>query len=462
MSLIGKNVEEQIWNFLKSRGLNDYGVASMMGNMYAESGLSPNNLENTGNAKLGMTDEEYTMAVDSGAYTKEQFIYDGFGYSLPQWTWYGRKNAYYEYAKSKNKSVGDLETALEFLYKELSESYPSVLNTLKNATSVLEASNAVLLNYERPADQSVAVQNKRASYGQKYYDKYAGGVNVSVKTYSKGADVELSANFKSYEFDCHGSGCCGTTLIDDELVEYLQKIRDHFGKKIKITSGYRCPIHNKNIGSGTGSYHAKGKAADIQVEDTEPREVAKYAESIGVLGIGLYETSDDGFFVHIDTRTTKAFWYGQAQAYRSTFGGAVEAPKPVVPQGNPADKIYIVKRGDMLSKIAMDYGMTYQELAAYNGIADPNLIDVGQKIRIPNTASKVEVWEPKIGDVVMYNGNKHYVNANAAVGKYCKGGKATITAIYQLGKSKHPYHLVNTGSGSTVHGWVDAGSFTKA
>ena len=462
MSLIGKNVEEQIWNFLKSKGLNDYGVASLMGNMYAESGLNPKNLENTGNSRLGMTDEAYTADVDSGIYTKEQFMYDGFGYGICQWTYWSRAKALYEFAKSKNVSIGNLEMQLSFMYKELSESYPSVLNTLKNATSVLEASNAVLLNYERPADQSIAVQNKRASYGQKYYDKYAGGVNVSVKTYSKGADVKLSANFKSYEFDCHGSGCCGITLIDDELVEYLQKIRDHFGKKIKITSGYRCPTHNKNIGSGTGSYHAKGKAVDIQVEDTEPREVAKYAESIGVLGIGLYETSNDGFFVHIDTRTTKAFWYGQAQAYRSTFGGAVEVPKPVAPQGNPTDKIYVVKRGDMLSKIAMDYGMTYQELAAYNGIADPNLIDVGQKIRIPNTASKVEVWEPKIGDVVMYNGNKHYVNANAAVGKYCKGGKATITAIYQLGKSKHPYHLVNTGSGATVHGWVDAGSFTKA
>ena len=52
-----------------------------------------------------------------------------------------------------------------------------------------------------------------------------------------------------------------------------------------------------------------------------PREVAKYAESIGVLGIGLYETSADGFFTHIDTRDYKSFWYGQACAARSTFGG---------------------------------------------------------------------------------------------------------------------------------------------
>jgi hypothetical protein len=39
------------------------------------------------------------------------------------------------------------------------------------------------------------------------------------------------------------------------------------------------------------------------------------------LGIGLYETNSDGYFVHIDTRTTKSFWYGQKQAKRTTFGG---------------------------------------------------------------------------------------------------------------------------------------------
>ena len=71
-------------------------------------------------------------------------------------------------------------------------------------------------------------------------------------------------------------------------------------------------------------------------------------------------------------------------------------------------------------------------------------------------------WTPSVGDIVNFTGTKHYVNANAAVGSLCKGGKAKITNIYQLGKSKHPYHLVRiSGSGATVYGWVDAGTFTK-
>lgn len=144
---------------------------------------------------------------------------------------------------------------------------------------------------------------------------------MAVKTYSKSSNVSLSTNFKVSEFACKGGNCCSTVLIDDKLVTYLQKIRDHFGKSITITSGYRCPTHNSRVGGATGSRHSKGHAADIVVQGVAPAEVAKYAESIGILGIGLYETAKDGHFVHIDTRDYKSFWYGQAQASRSTFGG---------------------------------------------------------------------------------------------------------------------------------------------
>lgn len=144
---------------------------------------------------------------------------------------------------------------------------------------------------------------------------------MAVKIYNKTETAKLSENFKVCEFACKGKGCCSTVKIDSKLVEYLQKIRDRFGKPVTITSAYRCEKHNKAVGGVSDSYHTKGMAADIIVKDVKPAEVAKYAESIGVLGIGLYETSKDGYFVHIDTRTKKSFWYGQKEEYRSTFGG---------------------------------------------------------------------------------------------------------------------------------------------
>jgi hypothetical protein len=63
-----------------------------------------------------------------------------------------------------HKSIGDLETQLEFLCKELSENYKAVFSVLKSASSVKAASDIVLTQYERPADQSDSVKEKRTGY----------------------------------------------------------------------------------------------------------------------------------------------------------------------------------------------------------------------------------------------------------------------------------------------------------
>ena len=162
--------EKQIWDFLYVKIGNPYGVAGLMGNLYAESGLIPTNMENAYESKLGYTDATYTAAVDSGTYTK--FDSDAVGYGLAQWTYSTRKKALLAYAKQKGVSIGDLNMQLEYLYKELSESYSGVLQVLKSATSVQNASNKVLTDFERPANQSDSVKTARAKYGQNYYDKY--------------------------------------------------------------------------------------------------------------------------------------------------------------------------------------------------------------------------------------------------------------------------------------------------
>lgn len=334
-------MEKQIWDFLKAEGFNDFGVAGLMGNLLAESGLRPNNMEDQYQSKLGYNDESYTRTVDNGTYTN--FIKDAVGYGLAQWTYWTRKQNLLNFARQNNKSIGDLDMQLSFLVKELKESFTnSVYNVLKNATSVLEASNAVLLNFERPANMGASVQATRARYGQTYYDRYASGAS-SNKTevkgmieFKKGNSAQIAKNFQYKEFDCHGSGCCSTTIIDEKLVAYVQQIRDHFGKPVTITSPYRCEVHNRRVGGATKSYHMQGRAADIVVQGVSSREVAKYAESIGILGIGLYETSADGYFTHIDTRTTKSFWYGQNEAPRTTFGGT-PANTTTTPNTTPAE-----------------------------------------------------------------------------------------------------------------------------
>ena len=161
---------EYVWKFLKTKGLNDYATAGLMGNLYAESALRSCNLQNSFENSLGMTDAEYTASIDAGVYTN--FVNDKAGYGLAQWTYHSRKKKLLQFATDNKKSIGDLDMQLEFLWKELQQ-YKSVMKQLKSATSVKMASDVILHDFEAPADQSEAVENRRCSFGQKYYDKYA-------------------------------------------------------------------------------------------------------------------------------------------------------------------------------------------------------------------------------------------------------------------------------------------------
>ena len=127
---------------------------------------------------------------------------------------------------------------------------------------------------------------------------------MSIREYSMTCDStrQLSPSFRVREFACKGSD---VVLIDDELVVLLQCIREHFGKPVHITSGYRTAAHNAAVGGAKSSQHLLGRAADIQVSGASPLLVGQIAEYYlgGHGGIGVYQT-----FTHVDTRTARARW----------------------------------------------------------------------------------------------------------------------------------------------------------
>ena len=162
-----KQYAQDIWNYLVKKIGNEYGAAGMMGNIYAESRLIPNNLEDYYEITLGMTDEEYTRKVDNGKY--KDFIYDSAGYGLVQWTYYTRKGCLLKYAIDHKKSISDLNMQLDYFWKEMTQDptyYNKVLSVLKKAKSVQEASDVVVLEYERPVDHGQNELNKRAKFGK--------------------------------------------------------------------------------------------------------------------------------------------------------------------------------------------------------------------------------------------------------------------------------------------------------
>ena len=496
--------EQKIWSFLHQKIGNAYGVAGLMGNLYAESALEPQNLQNSYERSLGMNDAQYTAAVDSGKYTN--FAKDSAGYGLAQWTYHTRKAALLAYAKSLGTSIGSLDMQLQFLMKELTESYKSsVLNVLQTAKSVREASDAVLIKFERPADQSENAKLKRAAYGQAYYNKYAGSTaakkeensmsNSSLVSYTK-----LSPNHsgqRTHAIDritphCVVGQCSVETLgnifaptsrqascqygigADGRVGMYVEEknrswcsssnANDQRAVTIECASDAEAPyafkdvVYNKLIELCVDICKRNGKTKLLWLGDKTKALNYTPASNEMVLTVHRWFANKscpgDWMYSRMGDLATKV---------TAKLGGTTTPVVTPVTPSTGSEVVYTVKAGDTLSGIAAKYGTTYQKLASYNGITNPNIIHVGQKIKIPSGQASSTSWTPKVGDIVNFTGNRHYTSANASSGPSCKGGKAKITQIYQLGKSKHPYHLVAvSGGGSTVYGWVDQGSFTKA
>jgi len=109
----------------------------------------------------------------------------------------------------------------------------------------------------------------------------------------------LSEYFTRKEFECKCG--CGFDTVDCELLEVLNKIREHFGPVV-INSACRCQSHNKSVGGRLDSFHLIGRAADITVKEATPDEVytflsTQYPNHFGVI---CYNT-----FVHVDSRGSK-------------------------------------------------------------------------------------------------------------------------------------------------------------
>lgn len=136
--------------------------------------------------------------------------------------------------------------------------------------------------------------------------------NVVEYSLKKDGELKLSNNFKVREFKCKDGS--DKILIDHYLVYFLQLIRNNFKKAVNINSGYRTPTYNKKVGGASKSQHLQGAAADIHINGVTPLQIAQFAETINMQGIGLYNS-----FTHVDTRSTKSFWKGSNQIKMSTF-----------------------------------------------------------------------------------------------------------------------------------------------
>jgi hypothetical protein len=190
MSVNFNDYMPQIWNTLKAAIGNEYGVAGLMGNLYAESGCTPYACQPSRPYSTCMT---YIGKVDRHEISETGFVHHGCsstggvaqgqgGFGLAQWTYYTRKQSLYDYWLTQGGSIGDLGMQLRYLIIELQTNFSDVWNVLVNAQSVKEASDYVLHHFEKPDDQSSAVENVREGYGTDIYNQYAGTTPTPVPT----------------------------------------------------------------------------------------------------------------------------------------------------------------------------------------------------------------------------------------------------------------------------------------
>lgn len=460
MGLNGKTVEEQIYNFLIGKGLTPAGAAALMGNLYAESALKPTNLQNSYEKKLGYTDDTYTAAVDSGAYGN--FVHDSAGYGLAQWTYWSRKQALLDFVKARGASVGDLEAQLEFLIHELDTGYASVLFALKTAVAVREASDAVLQKFERPADTGLAVQIKRAGYGQAYFDKYAvspaGDTGKGTGKMKATVFIEKLENIVRNYATLYVMGCFGAPLTGANVTRYCNnhsynkqaartKMIKAAANKNPPVYGFDCVCLLKGVlwgwcGDASRTYGGAGYAVN-GVPDIGADSMIKVCKDVStdfgkiIPGEAVWLSGHIGVYVG----------GGKVVECSPAFKNCVQETACLNIGAIPGMNGRKWTKHGKLPYLEYD---TTAETPAGGGTAGAG--SAGTSGGSSDTSGALAF---AVGDVVRFTGAVHYSNANAATGPACKPGTAKVTAIAK--GAKHPYHLIKqTGGGSTVYGWVNA------
>ena len=159
--------EKTIYQTLRDGGLSPSGACAMMGNMWAESGLKSDNVQD--NCPMG--DKDYTYNVEHGIISKWQFMTDSYGYGLCQWTYSTRKAELYEFAKRIGVPISDEKMQCDFCLEELRRDYSGLLGYLSITGDLPKATERICAEFERPAVNNFSA---RINAAKAYFNKLVG------------------------------------------------------------------------------------------------------------------------------------------------------------------------------------------------------------------------------------------------------------------------------------------------
>lgn len=212
---------QTIYDHLRKSGITKAGALGLLGNWDCESNCEPNRLQDDFSPGRILS-KQYTQNVDSGAISRDQFQRDQKGYGLAQWTYFSRKAALFDAAKSSGKSIGDTILQVDFALKELNGEYSGLLAFMKTTDDIYSACSRVCKEFERPAINNVDARYQAALRIEKQID-------ASAK--QEGKKEESKPNNK----------CWPPRMIDKNMsgpdVEVLQAILKARGYGIHLVSG---------------------------------------------------------------------------------------------------------------------------------------------------------------------------------------------------------------------------------
>ena len=336
-----------IYNYLTgTMGLNKAAACGVMININAESGMSPNNLQNTYNTKFGLSDSAYTSAVDKGkgAYKtssgkSQNFKTDSGGYGLCQWTSSGRKTNLLNRALSEKKSIGNITMQLGFLNTEL-QGYQQVLTTLRkvpnNAAGAYIAAAEFCLAFEIPAN----TVSTAASRGKNCLSNYW-------KTYSGSSASATGTSFLSlcgYSYPTAVKTGKGMDVTGYVVSNYTVK---SLTGKIVNSSGKA--VYSKTLSPGTTAYKLSNLDSTMKFSALSAGTYTYVITAKDSLGKTV--TASHGFKVSSSGSTTKTLGFATTGSNASTSAATTPAQTTSTSQTTTVKKAYtgtfpkIPKRG---------------------------------------------------------------------------------------------------------------------
>ena len=163
-------VPETIFTRVTEAGFTIEAACALLAQIQKESLFKPENLEDSRNRSLGMTDLQYVNAVDNGTYTN--FVHDAAGFGLAQWTFYTRKQNLLNYCKARNKSIADLETQISFLIWEMKACFGGIWNKCLSSHDLKDLTWVLLDTWENPAEKQNNMV-ERYGYAQNWFKQFS-------------------------------------------------------------------------------------------------------------------------------------------------------------------------------------------------------------------------------------------------------------------------------------------------